>query len=156
MRSIHLNVSGCTTTDRVSVSPKVSAMSNGSDVRGAHGTVILNDLRTNGVIVVVPDTGGGKWGKAGGSGLTRRESQVVGAYSSCYSDPCKIHGREEEGKARLRVAARHSRKACMGKKRAKQPSQVRVRTTTSRPHQSVPLLLNPQRKLERGCGARRG
>ena len=67
-----------------------------------------------------------------------------------------IHVTEEAGKARLRVAARRSRKACMGKKRAKRPSQVRVRTTTSRPHQSVPLLLNPHRKLERDCGARRG
>ena len=58
MRSIHLNVSGCTTMDRVSVSPKVSAMFNGNDVRGAHGTMILNDLRTSGVVVAVPDTGG--------------------------------------------------------------------------------------------------
>ena len=31
-----------------------------------------------------------------------------------------------------------------------------MRTTISRPYQFVPLLLDPQCKLERGCEARRG
>ena len=63
-----------TKTDHASMSSKISATSNGSGVRGgAHGTVILSDLRTEGVVVVVvPGTGGGSgWrcrrGKVGSS-----------------------------------------------------------------------------------------
>ena len=80
-----------TKTDHASVSSKISVTSSRSDVcGGAHGTMILTGLRTNGVIV-------------GGSG----KSESTG---SCASES----------------------EACIGKKRARRPGQVRVRSTTSR------------------------
>ena len=55
--------------DHASESSKISATSCGSEVRGgARGTVILSDLRTEGVMVVeVPGTGGRRRGKVGSS-----------------------------------------------------------------------------------------
>ena len=45
-----------------------TATSSGSEVRGgARGTVILSDLRTEGVVFVVPGTGGRRRGKVGSS-----------------------------------------------------------------------------------------
>ena len=128
-----------TKVDHASVSSKTSATSSGSNVRDdARGTVILSDLRTKGIVVVVPGTRGGKSGQVGGSVLTHGESQV-GACSPCYANLCRIHGTEEAGKATLHAGACRSRKARMGRG-ARRSGQVCVRTTTSRPRPSDLIL----------------
>jgi hypothetical protein len=62
-------------TDHASMSSKMSATSRGSGVRGgARGTVILSDLRTEGIVVV---WGGGGSGQVGSGSWRMRRREVV-------------------------------------------------------------------------------
>ena len=120
-----------------SVSSKISATSSESDVRGGkRGTMILIDLRTDGVVVMVVLVGvnARKSSQVLDWGLARGELQVGRAV------PCQMHWTEEVGKASLRADSCRSLRACMGK-RARRPVRVRVHTTVCRPCQSALLDL---------------